>query len=95
MGRRATAGGGRRAGAGARPTLRRGDQPPTWRTSLGRAGVSAAILLAVFILVLKQDTGVALSFALLAFLFYGPLFYLSDTLIYRRRQRRKQRQAGD
>jgi hypothetical protein len=82
------------ARGGARARSRRGDKPPTWRGSLGRAAVSAAILLAVFVLILDQKLGVALSFALLALLFYAPLFYMSDRLIYRRRQRRREREAG-
>jgi Flp pilus assembly protein TadB len=82
------------ASRGAGPTVRRADRVPTWGASFRRAGVSAAILLAVFVLVLDQAVGVALGFALFAFLFYAPLFYLSDRLMYRRRQRRKQRDVG-
>jgi hypothetical protein len=93
--RRAPGGTRSSASAGAsRPRLRRGETPPTWQGSLGRAAVSASILLAVFVLILDQDLGVALSFTLLALVFYAPLFYMSDRLIYRRRQRRKQREAG-
>jgi len=92
---RRPAGGARSASADAsRPRLRRGEAPPTWRAALGRAAMSASILLAVFVLLLNQDLGVALSFSLLALVFYAPLFYMSDRLIYRRRQRRKQREAG-
>jgi Flp pilus assembly protein TadB len=76
------------------PFARRGEQPPTWRASFGRAGVSAAILLAVFYLVLKQGLGASLSFALLALLFYAPLFYMSDSMLYRRRQRRRERESA-
>jgi hypothetical protein len=52
------------------------------------------VLLAVFVLILRQSLGVSLSFTLLALLFYMPLFYVSDSMLYRRRERRKQRDAS-
>jgi Flp pilus assembly protein TadB len=86
-----------RASAGGRSprtSVQRRDQPATWRAAFNRAGISAAVLLAVFVLVLHQSFAVGLSFAVLALLFYAPLFYVSDSLLYRRRQRRKGHDAG-
>lgn len=66
------------------------DQPPTWRGSVNRAGIAAAIFGLLVILVFQRDIGPALAITAFMFLLYIPLGYLTDRAIYRFRQRRKQ-----
>ena len=73
----------------------RRNRPPTWRAAINRAGIAASVFLALLVLVLKQSFGVSLSIALFVLVIYAPLFYFTDSLMYRFRQRRKQRETGD
>lgn len=74
--------------------LARLDQPPTWKSSLTRAGIAAALLVVLMITVLEQPVTVALGFGAFALLIYVPLGYLFDGFFYRRRQRQKARSGG-
>ena len=67
------------------------DQPPTWRGAANRAAVAAALLLAMLILLFKQEPARAIALAGFALIFYVPLGYYTDLFIYRRRQRSKLR----
>jgi hypothetical protein len=53
--------------------------------------MSAAVFLAVLILVLKQSAANAIGLAAFMLLVYIPMGYGIDSFIYRLRQRRKQR----
>jgi hypothetical protein len=66
------------------------NKPPTWKGSIQRAAIAAAVF-GVLVIVLFQRT-VAQGAALAAFMFllYIPLGYGTDSAIYRFRQRRKQ-----
>jgi anti-sigma factor RsiW len=66
------------------------DRPPTWKGSIQRAAIAAAVF-GVLVVVLFQRT-LAQGAALAAFMFllYIPLGYGTDAAIYRFRQRRKQ-----
>jgi Flp pilus assembly protein TadB len=70
---------------------RRLNTPPTWRSSLTRAGFAAAILFVFLILTTKNHSVVAaLGFAVLALLLYVPAGYYLETFLFRRRMRRKE-----
>jgi hypothetical protein len=71
------------------------DQPPTWRGSLNRAGIAAAVFALVVIIGFGRPvvSGVLLGVAMLAI--YVPLGYATDSAIYKFRQRRKQAAAID
>ena len=64
------------------------DRPPTWRASVNRAAIAAA-LFGVIIGVLRHDVAPAVYLALFMFVLYIPLGYGTDLTIYRFRQRRK------
>jgi hypothetical protein len=70
------------------------NREPTWRGSITRAGLAAAVFFALLVLILKQSLLPALSIALFMFLVYIPLGYSLDSFLYRLRQRRKQRESG-
>jgi hypothetical protein len=66
------------------------NRPPTWRSAINRAAVSAVLFLALIVLFFKQDVGPALARGAFVFVFYVPLGYYTDVFVYRRRQRRKE-----
>jgi hypothetical protein len=67
------------------------NRPPTWRTALQRGGIAAAALFALLVIVFKTNAAAALPLALIAALLYIPGFYLTDSLLYRNRMRRRAR----
>jgi Flp pilus assembly protein TadB len=69
------------------------DQPPTWRGSLNRALVAAAIL-AVFISVVQKNVAAGIILGAFAVIIYVPMSYYTDLWLYRRRQRQKQKSAS-
>ena len=66
--------------------LNRFAKPPSWRGSFNRAAIAAAIFVAVAIVALGLKPAPAILFGLFMALFYTPLTYYTDTVIYRRRQ---------
>ena len=70
--------------------------PPTWKSSLTRAGFASLLL---FFLLLFTARGhsrflVAILFTLVALAIYVPAGYYIEKVIWRRRQRRKQAAQG-
>jgi Flp pilus assembly protein TadB len=70
---------------------RRLNTPPTWKSSISRAGIAAAL---VFVFLLLTSKGAnklptALVIAVLALVIYIPAGYYLELMLYRRRQRRK------
>jgi hypothetical protein len=66
------------------------DQPPTWRGAFTRGAIAAVSLFALATLLLGASAGQALGLALLSAVLYIPSFHLVDSLVYRRRQRKRQ-----
>lgn len=71
------------------------NRPPSWRSATNRALLASAVFLAVLILVLKGDFGKSLGLAAFMLLFYIPMGYYMDSLIYRWRQRKKQQGTAE
>jgi ABC-type xylose transport system permease subunit len=69
-------------------------RPPSWRTALQRGGIAAAALFALLVILFKASVGAALPLALFAALLYVPAFHLTDTLLYRTRMRRREREVA-
>ena len=70
---------------------RRLNRPPTWRSSLTRAGFAAAIMF-IFLVVAGRGSNRVISavvFAVFALLLYVPAGYYMELYLYRRRQRKK------
>jgi hypothetical protein len=70
---------------------RRLNTPPTWKSSLSRAGIAAVLVFAFLLLTSKGSNKVAtaLVIALLALVIYIPAGYYLELMLFRRRQRRK------
>src|SRR5205823_4141330 len=69
---------------------RRLNTPPTWKSSVARAGI-AAVLVFFFLLLTakgKNKLAAAIVFTLVAVAIYIPAGYYFELLLYRRRQRR-------
>jgi Flp pilus assembly protein TadB len=73
------------------------NRPPTWKSSIARAFVAAAIVF-IFILVVnhskKNAVAGALLFTAVALIIYIPAGYYLETMLYRRRQRKKAAGGG-
>ena len=76
---------------------RRLSTPPTWKSALARAGMAAAIMFPLTILLFAKSHRVAsaLFFTAFAFLIYVPLGYYVDMMMYRRRQQKRQQAAAE
>ncbi|MBV8429664.1 MAG: hypothetical protein JO244_00760 [Solirubrobacterales bacterium] len=70
---------------------RRLNTPPTWKASVTRALIAAALVFAFVLLTSKGHNKVptALVIAALALVIYIPAGYYLELMLYRRRQRRK------
>jgi hypothetical protein len=66
------------------------DEPPTWRSSLNRAGFAAALFGILMIIAFRRPVPQAIAFAGLMVFLYLPMSYYTDRFIYNRRQRQKQ-----
>jgi hypothetical protein len=65
------------------------DRPPTWRASVNRAAIAAALFGVLIIVAFGRPPLAGAILAALMFLLYIPLGYGTDLTIYRFRQRRK------
>jgi len=70
---------------------RRLNTPPTWKTSVIRAGFAAVLMFAFVALTYKGSTRFTAAgfFAIFAFAIYVPADYYVELFMFRRRQRRK------
>ncbi|MBA2506337.1 MAG: hypothetical protein H0V29_10400 [Thermoleophilaceae bacterium] len=66
--------------------------PPTWRGSLNRAAIAAAIFALLTVLLFNQNPAGALALAAVMLVIYIPMSYYTDLFFYNRRQRQKQAQ---
>jgi Flp pilus assembly protein TadB len=66
------------------------NRPPTWRGSVNRAAIAAALFGVLVVLLFDRAISQGVVLAALMFLLYIPLGYLTDNTIYRFRQRRRQ-----
>jgi hypothetical protein len=65
------------------------DTPPNWRGAINRAAIAAAVFGVLVVLAFGRSVAQGAVLAGFMFLLYIPLGYLTDTAIYRFRQRRK------
>jgi Flp pilus assembly protein TadB len=65
------------------------DRPPTWRSAVNRAAIAAAVFAVLVVLAFKKTIPEGVILAGFMFLFYIPLGFMTDKMIYRFRQRKK------
>ncbi len=75
---------------------RRLNTPPTWKSSLLRAGLAALILFVFLALTTKGSNRVASAavFSIVALLLYAPAGYYMELFLYRRRMRKRASGGG-
>lgn len=83
-----------RASAKRKPA-QRADLPPTWRSSIVRGLVAAAIFAVLLLLIFKRPLGVALALGAFMLAFYIPAGYFIDMTMWRRRERARIRARGE
>ena len=72
--------------------LERLNTPPTWRGAFNRALIATALMMALFVFVLRPKNATSFIVLLpLLLLVYTPMGYYTDLFLYRRRQRQKAR----
>ncbi len=62
---------------------------PTWRGSVNRAAIAAAVFGVLVIVVFKRPIPAAVTLAAVMFALYIPLGYLTDRAVYNFRQRKR------
>jgi lipopolysaccharide export LptBFGC system permease protein LptF len=70
------------------------ERPPTWRGALNRAAMAAALFAILVILVFHRNPVGGVIGGVFAFLFYVPVGYYTDRMLYNRYQRRRERARG-
>jgi hypothetical protein len=65
------------------------DSPPTWKSAINRAAIAAAVFGVLVTLAFGRSVAQGVILAGFMFLLYIPLGYMTDTAIFRFRQRRK------
>jgi hypothetical protein len=66
------------------------NKPPTWKSSIQRAAIAAAVFGVLVVVLFQRSMAQGAALAAFMFLLYIPLGYGTDLMIYRFRQRRKQ-----
>ena len=62
-------------------------KPPTWRSAAQRAALAAIVFGFLLVLLFKTEPVKAIPLTAFVFVFYVPLGYYTDQLVYRRRQK--------
>jgi len=70
------------------------DRPPTWKGSIQRAAIAAAIFGLLVVVLFGREPAQGAFLALFMFAIYIPLGYGTDKLIYNFRQRRRRGGTG-
>ena len=70
------------------------NRPPTWRSAIQKGGIAAVALFALVVIAFHGTAAAAIPLGLLAAAIYIPAFYMTDSLLYRARMRRRAREQG-
>lgn len=77
-----------RAG-GRNRSVRKGDNPPTWKGATIRGLIAALVFVVLLILLFGRALGPSLLIGLLMLVFYIPAGYYMDLFLWRRRERQR------
>ena len=78
-----------------RKPVARVDLPPTWRSSIIRGLVAAAVFFVLLLLIFKRPLGASLALSGFMLAFYIPAGYFIDMTLWRRRERTRMRSRGE
>jgi hypothetical protein len=65
------------------------DQEPTWRSAINRAAIGSLVFGVFYLVALNHSAPQAAILAVVVFLFYIPLGYMTDRAVYNFRRRRR------
>ena len=65
-------------------------RPPTWRSAINRAAISAILFVVLVVLLFDQEIGQSIAMGAFVFAFYIPLGYFTDRFVYQRKLRKEQ-----
>ena len=65
------------------------DTPPTWRGSVNRAAIAAAVFAVLVVLLFKKNIAEGAVLGAFMFLLYIPLGFMTDRVIYSYRMKKK------
>jgi hypothetical protein len=65
------------------------DRPPTWRSALNRAAISAAVFALAVVVIFGRPIASGVVLGAVMVVVYLPLSYYTDRFLYNRRQRQK------
>jgi len=65
----------------------KGDNPPTWRGSIVRGLIAAAVFFVALMLIFKKPVGTSAAFAAFMLAFYIPAGYFIAMALWRKRER--------
>ena len=66
------------------------DRPPSWRSALNRAAISAAVFAVAVVVIFGRKISAAVILGVVMVVVYLPMSYYTDRFLYRRRLRQKQ-----
>jgi Flp pilus assembly protein TadB len=70
------------------------DRPPSWKSATQRAGIAAVMFAVLVVIVFDEKIKNAVLLAAFMLLVYIPFGYFFDSVVYRRRQRSKEKQGA-
>jgi hypothetical protein len=70
------------------------DSPPTWRSSITRGAIAAAIFTVLLLVLFKRPLAASLALGAFMLVFYIPAGYWIDTMLWRKRERARMRGKG-
>jgi hypothetical protein len=65
------------------------DRPPSWRSALNRAAISAAIFAVAVVVIFGRPIAAGITLGAVMVVLYLPMSYYTDRFLYNRRQRQK------
>jgi len=69
-------------------------RPPSWKSAAQRAALAAIVFALLLVLLLDTEPVQAIPLTAFVFVFYVPLGYYTDQLIYRRKQKMQEKKAA-
>jgi len=69
-------------------------RPPSWKSAAQRAALAAIVFALLLVFLLDTEPVQAIPLTAFVFVFYVPLGYYTDQLIYRRKQKMQEKKAA-
>lgn len=77
-----------------RKRMERFDRPPTFMGAFQRAGIAAVIFVVLVIVIFGESPATGIALGAFMLLLYVPMSYMTDKMLYNRRQKKKKAGLG-